>query len=471
MSDEKKTVTNLPAAAPAGEVLSTMREDGSRRWLRPKVSPGRFFKKRAVVAWILMAMFTITPFIKLGGKPLFLFELSTRRFIVFGTTFHADETLPLAFLMLTTFVGIFLLTALLGRVWCGWACPQTVYMEFLYRPIERFFEGKHYKSPTRHEMPRWKLVAKYVVFLLISLHLANTFLSWFVGVDKVFLWTQQSPLEHPQSFILVMATTAMIMWDFAFWREQMCTLACPYGRFQSVLLDKGSLIVGYDVDRGEPRGSKKRLASQGVEAGDCVDCKLCVTTCPTGIDIRQGLQLECIACTQCIDACDEVMDKVGTPRGLIRYTTQNTLQGTETKRIRPRVVIYPILLAIFLGGLITVLAKRTDATLDILRVRGQTPYVTLDSGEISNQVHVRITNRTDQTQTYDLRIVGDGRLDIPQFPIKVESESSAEANINVILPSGHFSQGRAPVELELFTGNDTFDSAEKTVLGPLFSGL
>lgn len=468
MSDEKKTVTNLPTAAPAGEVLSTMREDGSRRWLRPKVSAGRFLKKRAVVAWILMAMFTITPFIKLGGKPLFLLELSTRRFIVFGTTFHADETLPLAFLMLTTFVAIILITALLGRVWCGWACPQTVYMEFLYRPIERFFEGKHYKSPTRHEMPRWKVVAKYVVFFLISLHLSNTFLSWFVGVDKVFLWTQQSPFQHPQSFILVMAVTAMIMWDFAFWREQMCTLACPYGRFQSVLLDKGSLIVGYDEKRGEPRGSKKRLEKQGITAGDCVDCKLCVTTCPTGIDIRQGLQLECIACTQCIDACDEVMDKVGSPRGLIRYTTQHVLQGTATKKTRPRIVIYPILLAIFLVGLITVLAQRTDATLDILRVRGRTPYVTLESGEISNQVRIRITNRLDSAQTYDLRLKGAGRLDNPQFPIRVGSEDSEEANIQVILPAGHFSGGRSPIELELLTGDDLLDSAEKTVLGPLF---
>ncbi|MCP5024018.1 MAG: cytochrome c oxidase accessory protein CcoG [bacterium] len=468
MSEEKKTPQSLPAA-PAGEVLSTMRDDGSRVWLRPRISAGRFLKQRAVVAWVLMALFTVTPFIKMGGKPLFLFELATRRFIVFGTTFHADETLPLALLMLTTGVAIFLMTALLGRVWCGWACPQTVYMEFLYRPIERFFEGKHYKNPTRHEVPRWKVAAKYVVFGLISLHLANTFLSWFVGVDKVFLWTQQSPFARPQSFILVMATTAAIMWDFAFWREQMCTLACPYGRFQSVLLDRGSLIIGYDEERGEPRGSKKRLANQGIEAGDCVDCNLCVTTCPTGIDIRQGLQLECIACTQCIDACDAVMDKVSKPRGLIRYTTQNLLEGLPKKQVRPRVVIYPILLAVFFGGLLYVLANRADATLEVLRIRGRTPYATLDSGEISNLVHLRITNRTDQAETYEVRLIGDGRLITLQFPLRIDSDESADADIHVILPSTAFEGGRRAIQLELLAGNAIVDTTNKTVLGPLFA--
>jgi cytochrome c oxidase accessory protein FixG len=468
MPETEKTNAEHPSAPPS-EVLSTMRDDGSRRWLRPKISPGRFLKKRAVVAWILMALFTITPFIKIGGKPLFLLELSTRRFIVFGTTFHADETLPLAFLMLTTFVAIILMTALLGRVWCGWACPQTVYMEFLYRPIERFFEGKHYNSPTRHAMPRWRVVAKYTVFLLISLHLANTFLAWFVGADKVFLWTQQSPFEHPQSFMLVMATTALIMWDFAFWREQMCTLACPYGRFQSVLLDKGSLIVGYDSQRGEPRGSKKRLAEKGIEAGDCVDCHLCVTTCPTGIDIRKGLQLECIHCTQCMDACDAVMDKVGSPRGLIRYTTQNSLEGETKKKWRPRVMIYPVLLAVFMGGLIFVLNLRTDATLVFLGVRGQTPYTLLEGGEISNLVHLRITNRTDRPQTYDVRLTGNGRLINPQFPLRVEGEANHDVNIHVILPASDFEGGRAPIHLELTSDGKTVHSADKMVLGPFTS--
>ena len=469
MAEDQAKYSNLPPKAPEGEVLATMREDGSRRWLRPKPSAGRFWKKRLVVAWVLMALFTITPWIRVAGKPLFLFDITSRRFIVFGTTFHADETVPLALLGVSFVLAIFLLSALLGRVWCGWACPQTVYLEFLYRPIERLMEGKHYKSPKRHAMPKWRLVLKYAIFLVLSLHLANTFLSWFVGTDKLMQWTQQSPLEHPVPFLVVFVTTGLMMWDFAFWREQMCTLACPYARLQSVLLDRSSLVVGYDAKRGEPRGNPRKLAQQGVNPGDCVDCGLCVTTCPTGIDIRKGLQLECVACTQCVDACDEVMEKVGRPKGLIRYSSQNELEGKPNRVLRPRVIIYPALMAIMLGLLVFAVSSRTDAQIQFQRARGQNPYNVMESGEVRNLVQVHLVNRTDETATYDIRIKGIGRLLKPQFPITLAGQAGTDATIHVILPSDSFEGGRRQVEVELIQDGRVLDSAKRKILGPLYT--
>jgi hypothetical protein len=232
-----------PLLRPEGRVLSTLNPDGSRRWLEPKLSNGRFLQRRRIVAWILIIVFAAIPWIRINDKPVILLDVMTRKFVFFGTTFRPTDTLLLALLLLSIFVGIFLLTALFGRVWCGWACPQTVYMEFLYRPVERLFLGKAYGNRKASVAP-WRRVAMYAVFLLASAHLANTFLAYFVGTDRLVEWTLRSPTEHPTAFAIFVVTTGLMMFDFCFFREQMCTLVCPYGRFQSVLLDKGSLIVG-----------------------------------------------------------------------------------------------------------------------------------------------------------------------------------------------------------------------------------
>ncbi|MCL4865811.1 MAG: cytochrome c oxidase accessory protein CcoG, partial [Gemmatimonadales bacterium] len=341
--------------------LSTLNEDGSRRWLRPKLSPGGFWRWRRVVAYGLMVLFFALPYLRIGGKPLVLLDIPRREFTFFGTTFLPTDTLLLMLLMVSIALGIFLLTALLGRVWCGWACPQTVYLEFLFRPIERWVEGGRSGSlqldrERRHFAPR-RLV-KYAIYLVLALFLAHTFLAYFVGIEQLLQWVRRSPVEHPTSFLVMAGTTAMIFADFAWFREQTCIVACPYGRLQSVLLDRRSLIVGYDPNRGEPRmrGVKERAAT----AGDCIDCGACVLTCPTGIDIRDGLQMECIHCTQCADACDAIMDQVGTPRGLIRYTSQDALAGVPSPRLRPRVVLYPAVMAISLGLLIYNLGTQVD---------------------------------------------------------------------------------------------------------------
>jgi len=311
----------LPRTA-TERVLPTLNVDGSRRWLRPRPSPGRFLDRRRAVAWALIAVFALLPHARVGGAPAILLDVVHRRFSLLGATFYPTDTVLLMLLLLGTFLGIFLLTAVVGRAWCGWAGPQTVYMEFVYRPIERLVD-RGVTAVARNAA--WRRAVKALAFLAVSMFVAHTFLAYFVGADALGRWVRASPFEHPVAFLVMAATTALMFLDFAWFREQVCLVACPYGRLQSVLLDRRSLIVAYDPRRGEPRGKLGRVA------GDCIDCRACVLTCPTGIDIRDGLQMECIHCAQCIDACDAIMDRVGRPRGLVRYGSRDEMAGAPRR--------------------------------------------------------------------------------------------------------------------------------------------
>ncbi len=439
---------------PPLQVLSTLNEDGSRRWLRPKLSPGGFWRWRRVVAYGLMVLFFALPYLRIGGKPLVLLDIPRREFTLFGTTFLPTDTLLLMLLMVSIALGIFLLTALLGRVWCGWACPQTVYLEFLFRPIERWVEGGRSGSlqldrERRHFAPR-RLV-KYAIYLVLALFLAHTFLAYFVGIEQLLQWVRRSPVEHPTSFLVMAGTTAMIFADFAWFREQTCIVACPYGRLQSVLLDRRSLIVGYDPNRGEPRmrGVKERAAT----AGDCIDCGACVLTCPTGIDIRDGLQMECIHCTQCADACDAIMDQVGTPRGLIRYTSQDALAGVPSPRLRPRVVLYPAVMAISLGLLIYNLGTQVDTDITLLRGIGA-PFTREPTGMIINQVRVKLTNRAAAPRAYRIAVTeGEPfRLVAPVNPVPVAAGHTTENSFFVVAPPDAFVAGSRDVTIRISDG-------------------
>ncbi|MEL7171121.1 MAG: 4Fe-4S dicluster domain-containing protein, partial [Bacteroidota bacterium] len=284
-------------------VLTTLDRDGKRKWLYPTPSKGRFWKRRLVLGWGLIAFFVALPIVKINGKPAVLLDVMAREFTLFGATFYPTDTFYLLLFGLSALVSVFLLTALLGRVWCGWGCPQTVYLEFLYRPIERWIEGPEHVRKRRNEAPRsmdwaWRRTLKLGIYGVISVALAHVFVSYFVGWDRLLTYMQGDPREHWGYFVMMAGTSALILYDFGYFREQMCTIACPYARFQSVLMDEDSLIVSYDFTRGEARGKGKKQddgvrynKKTGEALGDCVDCYACVRTCPTGIDIRDGLQM------------------------------------------------------------------------------------------------------------------------------------------------------------------------------------
>ena len=346
LTDEGPGVVDSPE-----EVLTTLTKEGKRRWIYPTLSEGRFLRWRGIVAWTLIAIYLALPIIHINGKPAVLLDLINREFAIFGATFYPTDTLLLMLLFIGTLVAIVLISALLGRVWCGWGCPQTVYLEFVFRPIERFFEGTENRRKRRDEGPltfdkAWRKIVKWGAFTAVSLLLAHSLVAYFVGWDRLLTWMTEPPTEHWGYFVMMAVTTGLILFDFGYFREQMCTITCPYARFQSVLLDPDSLIVSYDPERGEPRGRGKKREN----LGDCIDCFACVRTCPTGIDIRDGLQMECIACTQCIDACDDIMDKMGFEPGLIRYTSEHELEGKKTRWLRPRTAIYSLLLTCEIHG-------------------------------------------------------------------------------------------------------------------------
>ncbi len=391
-------------------VLSTLEKDGSRRWLWPKLSPGRFWSRRRWVGYALIAFFVALPHLRISGKPAFLIDIPARQLIVAGYTFLPTDTLLVAFGGISIFLTIMLSTALAGRVWCGWFCPQTVYMEFLFRPIDRLFEG----TKGRGGAPRRSIIGplailRYVIYLILAMALAHTFLSYFVGTDRLAYWIQSSPAKHPLAFLVMTGTTVAMLFDFLFFREQLCLIACPYGRFQSVMLDRRSLIVGYDTKRGEPRGKLAKSkttdggSSEQAQKGDCVDCKMCVAVCPTGIDIRNGLQMECINCTQCIDACDSVMDKIGKPRGLIRYSSQDGLDGKPSSILRARTLMYPVLLAISFSAFLYVLSTKSSFDVTVIRGAGN-PYTSIGIGRVQNSVKVRLVNRSDAPKVFQIAV-------------------------------------------------------------------
>ncbi|MEC9374589.1 MAG: cytochrome c oxidase accessory protein CcoG [Planctomycetota bacterium] len=476
---EQQHAPGANAPQPKDRVLSTLNQDGTRRWLRPRLSLGRFLLRRRIVAWALIAVFTLIPYLRMNGKPIILLDIVHREFTFFGATFLPTDTLLLALFIVSVFVTIFLITALFGRVWCGWACPQTVYMEFLFRPIERFFEGgPGHKAKMKGPLGLRKAL-KFATYLLASMFLAHTFLAYFVGVEQLYRWVQGSPFNHPIAFLVMAGVTGAMLFDFGFFREQLCIVACPYGRFQSVMLDRNSLIISYDPARGEPRGKLRRSPKRGADVslkvvteepkqGDCIDCHMCVTTCPTGIDIREGLQMECIGCAQCIDACDAVMDKIGRPRGLIRYSSQSAIEGEKPRILRPRVIFYPLILTILLTVFAITLAGRQPTDITILRGLGA-PFATLETGEIANLVRVKVVNRTLEPSDFTIRAEGvEGAHLIPaeDAAFTLAAGETITRSLQVVVPPNAFERGAAMIDLRI-TSDDGFEEIRRwRLLGP-----
>lgn len=452
-----------PLLPPPEHVLSTLEKDGSRRWLEPRLSKGRMLTARRVVAYALIALYTSIPFIEVGGRPLVLLDIPARHFIILGHTFLPTDTLLLALFGVAVLLGFFFVTALFGRVWCGWACPQTVYLEFVFRPIERLFAGTAGRGGHPRKPSEPLLALRFVAFAIVAFYLANTFLAYFIGVDTLAVWMTRSPFEHPVSFAIMAGLTVAMLVNFAWFREQMCTLTCPYGRLQSVLLDRDSLIVSYDKLRGDPRGKARGSETRG----DCIDCGLCVKTCPTGIDIRDGLQMECIGCAQCIDACAPVMTKLGRAPNLIRYSSQRADAGEKRRVLRPRIVIYPLAIAVLVGLFVATLSGKQTFDAVILRNPGQ-PFTLTDDGEVRNVLRLKATSRTDTD--LELRVVVQepaGVVLVGEPTLRLSAGDAETFPLTVLADPDLFVTGEVPLRLSVEGHDGSMRELAFTLLGPL----
>ena len=466
----------MSSDAPAARhlrVLPTLNADGSRRRIRPKLYPGELYRRRRFVAYGLILTFVLLPFIHVGDRPLVLLDLTGRHFTLLGSTFFATDGVLLMLLLLAIFVGILLLTALLGRAFCGWGCPQTVYMEFLFRPLERFFEGdRNAQLRLDRKGASGRRVLKNLLFFVLSVALANVFLSYFVGVRTLATWMTSPPMAHPVGFAVMGVTSALVFFDFAYFREQMCTVICPYARLQSALLDRDSLVIGYQASRGEPRHRGKSRAGDG----DCVDCSACVVACPTGIDIRDGLQLECIACGQCIDACNTIMPKVGKPPELIRYASQRTLGGGPPRILRPRVVAYSVLVASLLAALVLLGLRRPEVEVTVLRGLGA-PF-SLVGDDVQSSLRVKLDDHGGQAGRHQLEVLLPGkpgpvalgqvgaRSIIPINPVVVPPLGHTTVSLFVVAPRSAFHHGTLPIVLRITPDYGPSRDLPYRLLGP-----
>jgi len=460
-----------PAAAAPGSppraqlrVLPTLNTDGSRRRIRPRTFEGRFWHARRRVAVGLMLLFAGLPFVRVAGKPAVLLDIVAREFTFFGTTLRATDGVILMLALLAIFGAVFLVTAWVGRAWCGWACPQTVYMEFLFRPLERWLEGGlNAQKRLDQSGGNWRRALKHAVFALLALLLAHVFLAYFVGLERLAHWLTRSPFEHPSGFLVVGTTALLVFADFGYFREQMCTIACPYARLQSALIDPSSLSIGYDQGRGEPRG-------RGEQKGDCIDCGACVVTCPTGIDIREGVQLECIACAQCVDACDSVMHKLQRPLGLIRYATARSFSPAQpsipARRGRGRVAVY----ALLLGGILTALAVYVHgaARAEITLLRGIGAPFQLQGDRVQNQIRIKIENRKAEAVSYQLELehAPGAELVAPENPIGVAAGGRFTTSVFVTLPASAFHGNSLDVQLVFREAQGEVYERRYRLLGP-----
>ncbi|MBN8587739.1 MAG: cytochrome c oxidase accessory protein CcoG [Rhodothermia bacterium] len=476
----KFLIENIEILPADEEVISIMTKDGHRKWMYPIKSSGRFYNARLIVGWLLIAFFVSLPMIKINGQPAVLVDFIHRKFALFGQTFYPTDTFLLLLFMVGTILSVIIGTAFLGRVWCGWGCPQTVYLEFVYRPIERWLEGPEHVRRRRDMSPMsfdafWRKAVKFVLYLMISFALANVFVSYFVGWDHLLDWMQGSPFDNLGFFILMAGTTALMLFDFGYFREQMCCIACPYARMQSVLLDKDSMIVSYDPSRGEPRAKRgKKVLQQEAEGlieakGDCIDCGACVRTCPTGIDIRNGLQLECIACTQCIDACDHIMDGIGKPRGLVRYTSEHEVEGTPTKIVRPRTIIYSTLILAIFVALFSLLAMREPINVNVGRSVGA-PYIQMTPQEIANRIRFRVQNQGGQEISFTIKALSpaSAKVIVAGPPVtKLARGEMKRVDTFVTVPNGVFSgSDQVPAKFEVTFSNGYKVESDFTLLGP-----
>lgn len=456
------------------EALSMLDARGHRMEIIPAEVKGFFRTRRTLVYWVLILIFMALPWIKINGMQAVLIDIVGRKFEIFGVRFWSHDGPLIIFILGTLAIGLALLTALFGRVWCGWACPQTVFIDAIYRQIEIWIEGNYIARRKLRQSPMSpekfiKSALKWLSFIVVSSVIAHSFIAYFSGSDKLLAMIQGSPQQNWNYFLLVTAMTGILSFNFGWFREQFCIIMCPYGRFQSVLHDADSVTVLYDETRGEPR---RGTASGDAKTGDCVACNRCVQVCPTGIDIRKGVQLECIACSACVDACNEIMAKVHKPPNLIRY---DSLRGGKIRYIRPRVVLYAVVLAIFITGLGANLANRSGFMVTLLRAI-ETPYQVLkneDKTQVINHFRLHLHNQESKSQQFEIIVPPDWKekniqLTLPNQKIDVEATSEKEIHFFVLFsPDILDEKGRASTEIKII-GEKPEEAISKSLflLGP-----
>ncbi len=466
----------LPDKESYRDHIATVDAQGKRVWIYPKKPDGRYYQIRTYVSWILLLLLFGMPFIKINGQPLMLFNVLDRHFIIFGVVFTPQDLHLFALAMITLVVFIVLFTVVFGRLFCGWVCPQTIFMEMVFRKIEYAIEGDANQQRKLNMAPwtasKWrKKILKHTIFFLISFLIANTFLAYIIGIDELFLIISEPISQHMGGFISLVIFSGIFYFVFARFREQVCIAVCPYGRLQSVMLVKESIVVAYDWIRGEPRGKiRKKKKEEEVTTpalGDCIDCKLCVHVCPTGIDIRNGTQLECVNCTACMDACDGVMEKIGREKGLIRYDSLAGIEEGRKKLFTGRVWAYSSVLLILVALQVFLFSTRSEVQAVVLRTPGML-YQEVEDGYLSNLYNYQLINKTnEEINNISFHLTDpQGRIKMVGVIPNLERQTETEGAFFIELPGEDLTDRKTTVEIEVYSGETLLDKVNTNFLGP-----
>ncbi|CAM3537492.1 cytochrome c oxidase accessory protein CcoG [Zobellia roscoffensis] len=457
--------------------IGTIKEDGKRAWVFPKKPSGKFYDYRKYVSYVLLTFLIASPFIKINGNQFLMFNVLERRFNIFGFPFYPQDFHLFVISMIIGVVFIALFTVAFGRIFCGWMCPQTIFMEMVFRRIEYWIDGDR-GAQMRLDRQPWnaekirKRVLKWFVFFIISFIIANVFLAYLIGSDRLIQYITDGPSQHLSTMLSLLIFTAVFYFVFAWFREQVCIIACPYGRMQGVLLDNQSIVVAYDHKRGEAEnGRKKWRKNEDREAlghGDCIDCFQCVNVCPTGIDIRNGTQLECVNCTACIDECDTIMEKVNLPKGLIRYASEDEITKKEKFKFTPRLKGYTAVLVILTGVLVGMMFLRNDLEANILRLPGQL-YEHKEGNIISNVYTYKLLNKTTKSvdNVHFELISPKGEIKLVRHEnFDVQPEALAEGTLFIEINASVLSGDKNNLKIGVFSNDKLIETTTARFLAP-----
>lgn len=457
--------------------IGTINEEGKRAWIYPKKPSGKFYEYRKYVSYVLLAFLFLAPFVKVNGNQFLMFNVLERRFNIFGFPFWPQDFHLFVISMIIGVIFIALFTVAFGRIFCGWMCPQTIFMEMVFRRIEFWIDGDRgaqlrlSKQPWNAEKIR-KRALKLIVFFIISFLIANVFLAYLIGSDRLIEYITDGPLQHISTLVSLLIFTGVFYFVFAWFREQVCIIACPYGRMQGVLLDNKSIVVAYDHKRGEGENGRKKFRKgedrTALGHGDCIDCFQCVNVCPTGIDIRNGTQLECVNCTACIDECDTIMEKVNLPKGLIRYASEDNIEKKSKFKFTPRLKGYTAVLVILTGILIGMLFLRNEVEANILRLPGQL-YEHKEGNIISNVYTYKLVNKTTKDiPDISFKLISHkGTINLVRHELfTVPAQGLAEGTLFVEINNSALEGDKNKLNIGVYSGEKLIETATARFLAP-----